>query len=386
MSIEFAAGENYNQKCFSLSWRLIFICRAILFAFSILLRHMQISCNSVRTKIVTLQFLTAFLCVAIGVALRPSTCIAKTTDIEIQLDEQVVMAPVYFGKLSGQLETTIFKPPGPGPFPLLIMNGGKGLGNPHTQKRDRFIALSSEFVERGYAVVIPMRKGYSKSTGEYVGYGCDFMADGQAQADDLQSALEYFVMQNWVDKKRILIAGQSYGGLATMAFGTRHFPGVRGLINFAGGLRAFGGNCEWQASLVTAFAHYGAKAKVPSLWFYGENDSHFDHALATKMHSAYIETGNKAILVAFGPFENDAHKMSSSWDGVNIWWPETEKFLRHIGLPTQKIISLSAESKIMNPDFSTVSNITSKALFFDDGCNAAKTVSLCVKNRDVAGE
>src|SRR6478735_8784126 len=72
------------------------------------------------------------------------------------LNEQVTMIPVVSGGSAIQLETTIFKPPGDGPFPLVIMNHGKALGSPRTQQRDRFVAISREFVRRGYAVVIPM--------------------------------------------------------------------------------------------------------------------------------------------------------------------------------------------------------------------------------------
>src|SRR5207253_2824853 len=112
-----------------------------------------------------------------------------------------------------------------------------------------FIVISREFVKRGYAVVVPMRKGFAHSTGEYADPGCDMTEHGQLQADDLQGALEYLRAQPWVDKDRIIVAGQSYGGLATMAFGTRNFPGVKGLINFAGGLKMHGGSCAWENSL-----------------------------------------------------------------------------------------------------------------------------------------
>lgn len=122
-----------------------------------------------------------------------------------------------------------------------------------------------------------------------------------------------------------------------MAFGSRNFPGVKGLINFAGGLRLE--DCTWRSALVDAFADYGAKTKVPSVWFYGANDSYFNPEVATKMLAAYNAAGGQAILIAYGPFKNDSHGMSSSQDGVDIWWPETEKFLKGIGMPTDTGIS-----------------------------------------------
>ncbi|HJU71029.1 MAG TPA: CocE/NonD family hydrolase [Paucimonas sp.] len=302
-----------------------------------------------------------------GLSLFAGTGFAKPLVVSTKLHEQVVMIPAVSGAESVQLETTIFKPPGDGPFPLLVMNHGKALGDPHAQERDRFIVISREFVKHGYAVAIPMRKGFAQSTGTYVEKACDMSANGQIQADDLQNTLNYLTAQSWVDKNHILIAGQSYGGLATMAFGTRGFPGVKGLINFAGGLRIHGGNCPWRTSLIDAFAEFGRHTMVPSLWFYGENDRHFNPELASKMHDAYVRAGGNAKLVAYGPFKNDAHGMSSSWDGVKIWWPDTEKFLKEIGMPVDEMVALVDDSQVQKTDFAALDNVDAVPYLQDKG-------------------
>jgi dienelactone hydrolase len=282
---------------------------------------------------------------------------AKAVVLDAALNEQIVMIPAMSGATSVELETTIFKPPGEGPFPLVIMNHGKALGNPRTQNRDRFLVLSREFVKRGYAVVIPMRKGFSKSSGDYIDRGCDMTAHGQAQADDLQGTLEYLRTQSWADHESIVVAGQSYGGLTALAFGTRQFPGVKGLINFAGGLKMHGGDCRWQQSLVQAFASYGAKTTLPSLWFYGENDNHFGPELAARLHDAYVQAGGHARLIAYGAFKKDAHGMSGSRDGVKIWWPETEKFLKELGMPTDTVVAINDEFKLPKNEYAPIDNV-----------------------------
>lgn len=298
-----------------------------------------------------------FQALAIGLSFFLASLNASAANLDSSLNEEVVMMPAGSGASSVQLETTIFKPPGEGPFPLVIMNHGKALGSPRNQTRDRFLVVSKEFVKRGYAVVIPMRKGFSKSTGEYADRGCDMTGHGLAQAEDLQGALEYLTMQSWVDKDRILVAGQSYGGLTAMAFGTHAFPGVRGLINFAGGLKVHGGGCQWKSSLVNAFAEYGSKTTLPSLWFYGENDHHFDHELASRLYEAYTKAGGHANLVAYGPFKKDAHGMVGSHDGVKVWWPETEKFLKEIGMPTEQVVALSDENRIPKTDYAALDDV-----------------------------
>ena len=252
------------------------------------------------------------------------------------LTEQVISIPASSESTLVMLETTIFKPNGDGPFPILIMNHGKAPGDPHLQARARYLVISREFVKRGYAVIIPMRKGFADSTGDYAAAeGCNTTETGLQQAKNIQDVLDYVVQQPWADKSRVLIAGQSHGGLSAIAFGTHHVAGVRGLINFAGGTRVK--NCLWRERLVDAFTYYGARTSLPSLWFYGANDSYFNPELAASMLTAYNHAGGHATLIAYGPFKSDSHPMSSSPDGVAIWWPETEKFLKSLDLPTTLI-------------------------------------------------
>ncbi|HEY4316445.1 MAG TPA: CocE/NonD family hydrolase [Herbaspirillum sp.] len=270
---------------------------------------------------------------------------AQSTEVpalDQTLNEQVMMLPVGTGFFSYTLETTIFRPPGEGPFPLLLMNHGKTAGiDNHFQPRARYLAIARQFVARGYAVIIPMRKGFSQSSGMYVGEGCNIAANGVAQADDLQSTLDFATAQPWIDATRIIVAGQSHGGLATLAFGMRNYPGVKGLIDFAGGLRVTAKNCNWESALLSAFTQYARKTEVPSLWFYGANDSYFSPEVARRLATAYTQAGGHAKLIAYGPFKNDSHGMSSSQAGVAVWWPETERFLQSLGLPTARTVQLA---------------------------------------------
>jgi dienelactone hydrolase len=233
------------------------------------------------------------------------------------------------------LETTVFQPNGPGPFPLLIINHGKDPGRPSMQPRDRFYHMAHAFVARGYAVMVPMRQGFASSTGEYHDHGCDMTANGYSQAEDILDTLAYARQQPWVDNEHIVVAGQSYGGLATIALGTRELPGVRGLLNFAGGLRDDTDRCAWRSALVSAFTEYGANNKIPSLWMYGENDSLFGPDLANRIHQAFEQAGGKARLVEYAAFKRDSHGMVASRDGEKVWLSDTEKFLKQVGMPTR---------------------------------------------------
>ncbi|RBL66574.1 hypothetical protein C3E98_036785, partial [Pseudomonas sp. MWU13-2625] len=83
------------------------------------------------------------------------------------------------------LEATLFKPNGPGPFPLVVFNHGKNTGDLHLQPRSRPLAFAREFVRRGYAVIAPNRQGFAGSDGTYQQEGCNVGKNGLAQAADV---------------------------------------------------------------------------------------------------------------------------------------------------------------------------------------------------------
>jgi dienelactone hydrolase len=262
---------------------------------------------------------------------------AQQPALDARLNEQVLMLPIG----QQQLETTLFKPNGDGPFPLLIVNHGKSPGNPKLQMRERFIYLATAFVRRGYAVLVPMRTGFSKSSGKLVEYGCNMTANGYGQATDIADVVRYARHQSWVDGERIVIAGQSFGGLAALAASTQALPGVRGVMNFAGGLKVHGDLCDWQGALVKAFSEYGRKNKIDSLWMYGANDSYFGPELVGRLYQAFMAAGGHAQLRAFGRFKQDAHTLLGSRDGQPIWLPEVERFLTRVGMPIKEVYAVA---------------------------------------------
>lgn len=293
-------------------------------------------------------------------ALAAGTALAQAPAlpaIDTRMNEQVVTIPATIAGQQVGLQTTIFKPPGDGPFPLLVMNHGKSPGDAHAQDRARYTVISREFVKRGYAVVIPMRMGFAKSGGDYVDRECDLERNGEGQVASVAAALDYVLKQGWADSAHIVIGGQSHGGLTAIAFGSHNVAGVRGVINFAGGLHKDNPRCDWQRSLVGAFGTFGARTRVPSIWFYGENDRLFGPRLAASMYAAYTAAGGKAQLVAYGPFKNDAHGMSASRDGLPIWLPQTERFLRDVGMPADVRYAITSVDAAPRTDFAKVDDV-----------------------------
>lgn len=234
------------------------------------------------------------------------------------------------------LQTTVYSPDGPGPFPVVVINHGKSPGDPRTHPRARYLAMARTFVEMGYLVAIPMRQGFAGSGGRYVSTRCDFTAMAMLQADDIQSALEHLRQRPDVDPQRVLLIGQSLGGLATLALATRDPAGVQGVLNFAGGVR--NNNCpQWEASLTTTFETLGRNTRLPSLWFYGHNDTLWSPALIDALLAGYTRGGGPARMVNYGTWADDAHKLFGNAAGLAVWWPAASAYLRERGLPHQPL-------------------------------------------------
>ena len=268
---------------------------------------------------------------------------AQAPVTDAALNESVVMIAKK-GLFTLELETTLYKPDGDGPFPIVLISHGKAPGDSRFQGRYRPDFAARYFLQRGYAVVVPMRQGFSKSSGIYIAGGCNVESNGRAQADDLKATLDYVTAQPWADKNNIVVLGRSHGGWTTLAFGTQNYPGVKALVNFAGGLRQ--PNCiAWENNLANGAAAYAKDTKLKTLWFYGDNDSFFNTATYQAMHDKYVAAGGQAKLIAFGTFGADAHSMFGSRLGLSIWQPEMTQFLASNGLPSEPLAANAKYAK-----------------------------------------
>ncbi|MEO7496688.1 MAG: CocE/NonD family hydrolase [Massilia sp.] len=295
--------------------------------------------------------------------------VEQELQLDYRLNERVILIPA--GQTGrAMMETTLFKPNGNGPFPLLIINHGKDAVAPSQQTRDRFIFMATTFVKRGYAVMVPMRQGFANSTGRYRDYGCDMTSNGYAQANDILDAVRFAREQDWIDGEHIIVAGQSYGGMATVALGTQAVPGVRGLLNFAGGLRDDANHCDWRSQLVHAFGDYGANNKIPTLWMYGANDSLFAPELVNRMHDAFVRAGGDGRLVTLPAFKRDSHGMLASRDGEKLWWRETEQFLERLGMPTKVLYPVTSAPTLPKSDFAKIDDVAAVPFLGEHGRSA----------------
>src|SRR5262245_42423694 len=236
------------------------------------------------------------------------------------------------------MRTTIFRPPGPGPFPLVVINHGTS----QNAERRRllpapdFDTMAHWFVRHGFVVAVPQRPGHGQTGGDFredqgACENPDFARAGLGAADSIAAAVAYLRAQSFVRRAGAIVVGQSAGGWAALALASRAPPGVGAAIDFAGGL---GGrswdrpdnNCAPDRLIATA-AEFGRTARIPTLWVYTENDTYFPARLSGAMAAAFRAAGGKvdyALLPAFG---DDGHFLAERPGSESVWGPAVERFL-----------------------------------------------------------
>ncbi|QRN55706.1 prolyl oligopeptidase family serine peptidase [Dyella caseinilytica] len=239
------------------------------------------------------------------------------------------------------LVMTVYTPDGPGPFPLAVMNHGSTSDMPPAEQPRYHLTFSAYyFLSRGYAVALPMMRGYAGSGGHLHAHGCDDAAMGLEAAKDIRAVIGYLKQQPYIDGSQIVVAGQSFGGWNTLAFGTLDEPGVKGLVSFAGGMKASDCN-DPDDALIKAAGALGSRTSTPSIWFFGDNDALFATPVWHAMFDHYTAEGAPGELVAYGNFESNSHNLLGSGAGLSLWVPKLDAFLAKVNLP----------NKLLHPEY-----------------------------------
>lgn len=235
------------------------------------------------------------------------------------------------------LEVTFYTPTGSGPFPLAVLNHGATNASARNRgERSRFSYLAYYFLSRGYAVAMPMQRGFAGSGGEIPHLGCNIDDVGLRDARDLSAVIDGLSQRPDIDGSRIVVGGQSFGGWNSLALATMPPAGVHGVVAFVPALRS--SDCRQQEdAMVNRVSRFGAQNKLPSIWFFGENDSVVPTATWHRMFEGYNNSGGKAELVAFGVVNGDSHQLLSALATQRVWAPKVDAFLARIGMPSTPV-------------------------------------------------
>ena len=235
-----------------------------------------------------------------------------------------------------RLEGMLYKPPSPGRLPVLVFNHGSTGGGrvaPTSTDWYRYPEVARFFVERGWAVLIPMRRGRGASGGEYLErYDCDRanLASGVDRAiADLDAVLAFVSSQPWADMDRLLLGGMSRGGLLSVLYPSQRRTNAKAVINFAGGWVIE--RCDRATRFNTdTFAEAGRSGKLPMLWLYSENDRNYGPGAVQSYHRAFSQAGGTAELHPFPPIGHDGHILLPG--AITVWQTAVQDFLVRIGL------------------------------------------------------
>jgi len=135
----------------------------------------------------------------------------------------------------GLLAATLYRPDGPGPFPLILL-APDGPADPAAARRisEPLKPAARWFAGHGYAAIVVVPRPLV--SGDANAAPADPAQGIEAVADDLDAAYGYLRSQPFVDAGRILLGGEGTGGFAALGLAARQPTGVLAAINFDGQL------------------------------------------------------------------------------------------------------------------------------------------------------
>jgi dienelactone hydrolase len=258
--------------------------------------------------------------------------------------QELTMVPVTVGGETVKLAMRIYKPATPGPAPTLVFHhGSTGRGTePRIIRMEiDYPPLAKFFVDRGWAVVMPARRGRGGSDGTYDegyerdrsrGYSCDpaLSIPGADRAlDDIDAATTAILAMPFVDGSRVVQGGQSRGGILSVAYAGRQPKQMRGVINFVGGWN--GSRCPTAASINQSLMSRGGAYPGEVLFLYGEADPFYPMAHSRGNFDAFRAAGGTGLFLEFpAPHDNNGHRISGYPD---MWRDKVESYLTRLALP-----------------------------------------------------
>ena len=280
---------------------------------------------------------TAYLAVAAAVVTMVAGGIAASATPRLVVDEQMV--PVTIGDDDVRLAVHIYRRNGERPLPTLIFHHGST--GWHT--RPELWSASwlpgtviHYFIDRGWAVAMPSRRGRGGSEGLY-DEGLDpgrerycwqprcALAGAERALADVDAITDAILTMPFVDRARVIVGGQSRGGILSIAHAGRR-PGLyRGVINFVGGWLA--GASPVNRSLFERGVPFGEE----TLWLYANGDRFYSLANTRANFTAFRKAGGAGVFVDDFP-DDIGHSL---FGAAEYWGPVVDEYLARLVLPRE---------------------------------------------------
>ena len=255
-----------------------------------------------------------------------------------------------------QIPAFLYRPPGPGPHPVLLsIHGG-----PERQARPLYEPLHECLLADGIAILTPNIRGSS-------GYGHAWQTRiyhdwGGIDLDDLAAARDWLGAQDWADPDRVAVYGISYGGFAALTCMTR-LPG-----RWAAGVSVCGPSNldtlarsmppDWAGTVAAMFGDvndpddrrelrrrsplsYASQISAPLLVIQGATDPRVPQGEADQIVAAARANGAD---VRYEVFADEGHGFTSRQNHIKAHTVITEFLLEHLRDPGEAPMSLCIKS------------------------------------------
>jgi dienelactone hydrolase len=271
----------------------------------------------------------------------PSDRLPLAVDLQERIERVTVTVKDRQGREQTQaIPVTVYRPPGAGPFPLVVFNHGRAVDR-STQGRSRPEHLARYLVQKGLVVMAPTRLGYGDTHGAFDPEDSgpcerkELAPAAQAAADQVLATVAHARQHlPFVDAGRWVVMGTSMGGNATLATVRRQPRGLLGGVNFGAGSGANPALRPGQPCSPERFGQQWSGAAVlaqaPTLWLYWHNDLYNGAEWPARWREAWVQGGGQAEFHALSAVGSDGH--GGVFIDMNRWVPLMEPFLARLGV------------------------------------------------------
>lgn len=243
---------------------------------------------------------------------------------------------------SSTLHAMLWRPPGRGPFPAILLNHGSGRTSQELQRLGPYErnaeTLGPVFARHGYVLLYLYRRGVGPSTDqganavdlmnrEFTAHGQDArnalqleLLEGRELAD-ARAALAFLRARPYVDAGDVGLVGHSFGGSLTVLMAKLE-PQLRAVLVFSAAGLSFDRSSKLRARLLTAVEQVAA----PIFLIHAENDYSVSSGKALDTRRELNGKPHRLkIYPSIGSTADEGHDFLHL--GVSIWEPDVFAFL-----------------------------------------------------------
>jgi carboxymethylenebutenolidase len=237
-----------------------------------------------------------------------------------------------------RLRALLWRPKGSGPFPAVLFNHGRGLTSQTEGRLQDITELGRVFASHGYVFLALFRRGEDLSADQGLFIGDLLEQERSAKGDEAAKKLQVRLLESDhledalagltflrtlpnVDRRRVVVAGHSFGGSLTLLVAERD-RSVAAAVSFAGAAGSWEDLPGLRERLTTAIRRLTA----PVFFVYAAND----YSVAPgKVLDGEMTRRSKAhrlkIYSAFGRTAREGHQFV--YQGIPIWEQDVFGFL-----------------------------------------------------------